>query len=233
MNLFKKFLSQSTNAGLSPRRSFALFTGLAILALTVGGCTKQEAPATASTPPATVSAPAPTLPAPAPAAASAPSASGNIIVTLETNQGTIKLKLFPDVAPKTCENFVGLVQKGYYDGLIFHRVIPDFMIQGGDPTGTGGGGTSIWGKVFDNEVRADTKFDAKGKLAMANAGPNTNGSQFFITTAAYPSLNMHYSLFGEVISGQDVVDKIDHVRTDQGDRPLEKQYIIHATVTKD
>ncbi len=194
----------------SLRPFFSLFS--VTVALVVGACSKETPP-----------------PAPAPAAP-APAKAANIVVTLETNQGIIKLKLLPDVAPKTCENFVGLVQKGYYDGLIFHRVIPDFMIQGGDPTGSGSGGTSIWGRVFDNEVRDDVKFDAKGKLAMANAGPNTNGSQFFITTAAYPSLNMHYSLFGEVLSGQDVVDKIDHTPTDRNDRPLEKQFIIHATV---
>jgi peptidylprolyl isomerase len=220
MNPLKKSLSQRSNAGSSPRRLFARFAGVAAVALAVAACARQDAPAPApsSTPPATVSTPA---------------AAANTIVTLETNQGVIKLKLFPDVAPKTCENFVGLIQKGYYDGLIFHRVIADFMIQGGDPTGTGGGGTSLWGKEFDNEVRAGVGFDAKGKLAMANAGPNTNGSQFFITTAPYPSLDMHYSLFGEVISGQDVVDKIDHTQTDANDRPLEKQYIIHATVGQD
>jgi len=210
MNALIKFPSRLLNYGL-----------LAILA---AGCAKQEVPAASAPTPA---------PAAASTAASSPAASANVVVTLETNQGLIKLKLLPDVAPKTCENFVGLIQKGYYDGLIFHRVIADFMIQGGDPTGTGMGGASLWGKVFDNEVRSDVKFDAKGKLAMANAGPNTNGSQFFITTAAYPSLNMHYSLFGEVISGQDVVDKIDHVKTDANDHPLEKQYIVHATVGKE
>ncbi len=200
----------------SPLRALISLAAAAVM-LAAGACSKETSPAATS--PATP---------PAPAASTA-----NIVVTLETNQGIIKLKLLPDVAPKTCENFVGLVQKGYYDGLIFHRVIPDFMIQGGDPTGTGSGGTSIWGKVFDNEVKADVTFNAKGKLAMANAGPNTNGSQFFITTAAYPSLNMHYSLFGEVLSGQEVVDKIDHTPTDRNDRPLEKQYIIHATVGKE
>jgi len=197
----------------------AIIFGAAALALATFGCAK-ESQSTATAPSSA-----------APAGATTPAT--NIIVTLETNQGIIKLKLFPDVAPKTCENFVGLVQKGYYDGLTFHRVIADFMIQGGDPTGTGSGGTSIWGKEFDNEVKEGVSFDAKGKLAMANAGPNTNGSQFFITCAPYPSLNMHYSLFGEVLSGQDVVDKIDHTATDRGDRPLEKQYIIHATVGKE
>jgi len=217
MNPLKISRALRLNADPFPRHFCACFAFIATLAL-AASCSKQTAPATNST---------------SPSADSTPPASTNTVVTLETNQGVIKLKLFPDVAPKTCENFVGLIQKGYYDGLTFHRVIADFMIQGGDPTGTGEGGASIWGKVFDNEVRADVQFDAKGKLAMANAGPNTNGSQFFITTAPYPSLNMHYSLFGEVISGQDVVDKIDHVKTDPNDRPLEKQYIIHATVGKE
>ncbi|HVU39159.1 MAG TPA: peptidylprolyl isomerase, partial [Opitutales bacterium] len=137
---------------------------------------------------------------------------------------------FPDIAPKACDNFVGLIKKGYYNGTIFHRVIPDFMIQGGDPTGTGAGGTSIWGGTFEDEVRPDVKFDAKGKLAMANSGPNSNLSQFFITTAPYPSLNLHYTLFGEVVSGQNVVDKISHVITNMTDRPMVVQYIIKASV---
>src|SRR6185503_1347446 len=104
------------------------------------------------------------------------------VVELETNQGTIRVKLFLKVAPKTVENFVGLIEKGYYDGIIFHRVIKDFMIQGGDPTGTGRGGESLWGEPFEDEVSSAVKFDRKGLLAMANAGPGTNGSQFFITT---------------------------------------------------
>ena len=203
----------------SPFRVLITLAAAAVV-LAAGACSKETSPTGTS-------------PASTPAPATAAATSANVVVTLETNQGIIKLRLFPDVAPKTCENFVGLVQKGYYDGLIFHRVIPDFMIQGGDPTGTGMGGSSIWGKVFDNEVRPDVTFNAKGKLAMANAGPNTNGSQFFITTAPYPSLNMHYSLFGEVLSGQEVVDKIDHTATDRNDRPLEKQFIIHATVGKE
>jgi peptidylprolyl isomerase len=227
-----KHLSKCSNTGPALRRFFTHFICIATLTLAAAACSKQDVPATSSPPPDAASAPsvpASTTSVPAPT----PPASANIVVSLETNAGVIKLKLFPDVAPKACENFVGLIQKGYYDGLIFHRVIADFMIQGGDPTGTGSGGTSIWGKEFDDEVRPDVTFDTKGKLAMANAGPNTNGSQFFITTVPYPSLNMHYSLFGEVISGQDVVDKIDHTQTDANDRPLEKQYIIHATVGKD
>src|SRR6202050_4057432 len=103
-------------------------------------------------------------------------------VVLETNQGDIELTLFADKAPKTVENFVGLVKKGYYNGLIFHRVIKGFVIQGGDPTGTGSGGTSLWGKDFADEISPDLVFDKQGILAMANRGPDTNGSQFFITT---------------------------------------------------
>lgn len=131
------------------------------------------------------------------------------IVTLETTQGSIELKLFPKIAPKTCENFVGLIKKGYYDGIIFHRIIPEFMLQCGDPTGTGRGGESLWGKAFEDECSAEVRFDKVGLLAMANAGPNTNGSQFFITTAKTPWLNMRHTIFGEVTKGYDVVQKID------------------------
>ncbi|MDD5519148.1 MAG: peptidylprolyl isomerase, partial [Candidatus Omnitrophica bacterium] len=122
----------------------------------------------------------------------------NQIVVLETNQGSIEIRLMPEAAPKACENFTKLVEKGYYNGLIFHRVIKDFMIQGGDPTATGAGGESIWGKPFADEVTPGVKFDKPGSVAMANAGPNTNGSQFFITTAATPWLNMRHTIFGEV-----------------------------------
>lgn len=149
-------------------------------------------------------------------------------VVLETNQGIIEIKLMPEVAPKACENFTKLVEKGYYNGLIFHRVIKNFMIQGGDPTGTGGGGESIWGRSFEDEVVPDVKFDKPGLLAMANAGPNTNGSQFFITTVATPWLNMHHTIFGEVISGYDVVQKIENVKTGANDKPISEQKIIKA-----
>lgn len=149
-------------------------------------------------------------------------------VVLETNQGVIEIKLMPEIAPKTCENFMGLVEKGYYNGIIFHRVIKDFMIQGGDPTGTGRGGESIWGKPFEDEVTKDIKFDRKGLLAMANAGPNTNGSQFFITTVPAPGLNMHHTIFGEVITGYDVVEKIENIETDASDKPVTEQKIIKA-----
>ncbi len=152
----------------------------------------------------------------------------NNIVVLETNQGLIEIKLMPEIAPKACENFTKLVEKGYYNGLIFHRVIKDFMIQGGDPTGTGSGGESIWGKPFEDEVSPMAKFDSVGILAMANAGPNTNGSQFFITTAKTPWLNMRHTIFGEVISGYDVVQKIESVETVGSDRPKKEQKIIKA-----
>lgn len=150
------------------------------------------------------------------------------IVILETNQGKIEIQLFPDIVPKTCQNFMGLVKKGYYDGIIFHRVIKNFMIQGGDPTGTGRGGESIWGKPFEDEVRPDITFNKKGLLAMANAGANTNGSQFFITTAQTPWLNMRHTIFGEVIVGYDVVQKIENTAADDSDRPLTEQKIIKA-----
>ena len=155
---------------------------------------------------------------------------GDMIVVLETNQGNIEIKLFKDAAPKTVENFVGLVKKGYYDGLIFHRVIKQFMIQGGDPTGTGRGGESIWGRSFEDEVKPDVKFDRPGLLAMANSGPNTNGSQFFITTIPTPWLNMKHTIFGEVVSGYENVTKIENTRVGSGDRPVEEQKIIKAYV---
>ncbi len=156
------------------------------------------------------------------------SKKSNPIVVLETNQGNIELELFPEVAPKAVKNFIELSKKGYYDGIIFHRVIKNFMIQGGDPTGTGMGGESIYGGVFDNEYAANVVFDKPGILAMANAGPNTNGSQFFITTVATPHLNGGYTIFGKVINGYDVVKKIENSKTARGDRPVEKQVINRA-----
>jgi len=149
-------------------------------------------------------------------------------VVLETNQGIIEIKLMPDIAPRACENFTKLAEKGYYDGLIFHRVIKGFMIQGGDPTGTGRGGQSVWGKPFEDEVSPAVKFDSVGILAMANAGPNTNGSQFFITTAKTPWLSMKHTIFGTVVSGYEVVQKIEDTAVDASDRPLAPQKIIKA-----
>jgi len=152
------------------------------------------------------------------------------IIVLETNQGKIELKLFPEVAPKACENFISLTEKGYYDDIIFHRVIKDFMIQGGDPTGTGKGGESIWGEPFQDEVKDDVVFDRPGLLAMANAGPNTNKSQFFITTKPTPWLNKKHTIFGEVISGFDVVKKIENLPVDSNKKPLKEQKIIKAYI---
>jgi len=157
----------------------------------------------------------------------------NPIVVLQTNQGDIKLELFPKYAPLAVENFVTHIKKGYYNGLVFHRVIKDFMIQGGDPTGTGRGGKSIWEVPFKDEFYKDVVFDTEGILAMANAGFNTNGSQFFITTNETLWLNGRHTIFGKVIEGMDTVHKIESVKTtprQQGNRPLQKQKIIKAYI---
>jgi cyclophilin family peptidyl-prolyl cis-trans isomerase len=137
--------------------------------------------------------------------------------TMQTNKGAIELELFDDDAPKTVENFTKLARDGFYDGVIFHRIIPDFMIQGGDPTGTGSGGP---GYQFEDEFN-DNKV-VRGALAMANAGPNTNGSQFFIVTAeSCPWLDGKHTVFGRVSSGMDIVDAIEQVETGPGDRPTD------------
>ncbi len=138
--------------------------------------------------------------------------------TMQTNQGTIEIELYDEDAPKTVDNFKKLAGDGFYDGVIFHRVIPDFMIQGGDPTGTGSGGP---GYQFEDE--ANDHGVERGVLAMANAGPNTNGSQFFIVTAdACPWLNGKHTVFGRVTGGMDVVDAISHAETGPGDRPRDE-----------
>ena len=140
---------------------------------------------------------------------------------MNTTHGTIALELFDEDAPKTVENFRKLASDGFYDGIIFHRVIPDFMIQGGDPTGTGSGGP---GYQFEDEFN-DHKV-VRGALAMANAGPNTNGSQFFIVTAdATPWLDGKHTVFGEIVDGMDVVDTIEGSETDARDKPLEAKTI--------
>jgi len=146
--------------------------------------------------------------------------------TLHTNHGAIAIELFDDDAPKTVENFVSLAQAGFYDGVIFHRVIPDFMIQGGDPTGTGSGGP-----VYTFEDEANDRRVVRGALAMANAGPNTNGSQFFIVTAeACPWLDGKHTVFGEVTEGMNVVDTISGLDTDARDRPRENVVIERVSV---
>ncbi len=157
-----------------------------------------------------------------------------LVAAMNTNMGTIKLELFPDIAPKAVENFVTHSEKGYYDEIIFHRVIDKFMIQGGDPTGTGRGGESIWGKPFEDEFSPELRFDGPGYLAMANAGPGTNGSQFFITVAATDWLNDHHTIFGKVIGGMDVVYEISKVKTSKpGDKPLEDVKIINIKIEKE
>lgn len=149
----------------------------------------------------------------------------NKIAVLQTNKGVIKFELLEGDAPKTTENFRLLADKEYYNGVIFHRVIRNFMIQGGDPQGAGYGGESAWGGKFDDEIeRESILYEGpyeKGTVAMANAGPNTNGSQFFIMHEDYP-LPPSYTKFGRVIEGQDVVDEIAGVETNSDDRPLEE-----------
>jgi peptidyl-prolyl cis-trans isomerase A (cyclophilin A) len=167
-----------------------------------------------------------------------------LTATLQTSQGRVVIRLFPDHAPKTVRNFVELAEGGrqwtdpstgrattskLYDGTVFHRVIPDFMIQGGDPLGSGRGGP---GYQFADEIHPDLRFDRPHLLAMANAGPGTNGSQFFITVVPTPWLNGKHTIFGEVIEGADVVDKISRVKTGGQDRPADDVTIESVTVDR-
>ncbi len=154
------------------------------------------------------------------------------IVAIETNQGTFEVTLWPDIAPKATENFLQHAESGYYNGVIFHRIIKNFMIQGGDPTGTGRGGQSIWKAPFEDEFSNEARFDRKGLLAMANSGPKTNGSQFFITTANTPWLNNKHTIFGEVTKGYDIIQKIENTKTGPGDRPIEDVKIVKVTIIK-
>ncbi|CAM3282401.1 peptidylprolyl isomerase [Vagococcus fessus] len=180
------------------------------------------------------------------------------VVTLKTNRGDMTFKLFDEIAPKTVANFVGLVKQGYYDGVIFHRVIPDFMIQGGDPTGTGMGGESIYGSSFEDEFSRDV-FNLRGALSMANAGPNTNGSQFFIVQnqnmpknmlgqmkdagfpeeiineyakGGTPHLDHRHTVFGHIMEGMSVVDDIAGVQRGPQDKPLYDVVIESVEVTE-
>jgi peptidyl-prolyl cis-trans isomerase A (cyclophilin A) len=167
-----------------------------------------------------------------------------LTATLQTSQGRVVIRLFPDHAPKTVRNFVELAEGGrqwtdpatgrettskLYDGTIFHRVIPDFMIQGGDPLGNGRGGP---GYKFADEIHPDLHFDRPYLLAMANAGPGTNGSQFFVTVGPTPWLNGKHTIFGEVIEGADVVDRISRVKTGSQDRPVEDVTIESVTIDR-
>ncbi len=185
---------------------------------------------------------------------------GDVIATIKTNFGSIRVKMLPEAAPKAVENFLTHARNGYYNGIIFHRVINDFMIQGGDPTGTGMGGESIWGDPFEDEFTPDAR-NFRGALSMANAGPGTNGSQFFIVQAGpetidarmfpmlkrqgkefseeavakytemggTPWLDGAHTVFGQVIEGMDVVDKIAAVRVDRSSRPYDEVSIIGIT----
>ena len=157
----------------------------------------------------------------------------NRIANIKTNHGTIRFELLEDESPKTAENFRLLAEAGKYNNVIFHRVIKGFMIQGGDPTGTGRGGQSAWGGRFDDEINRSSELYrgpyTKGTVAMANAGPNTNGSQFFIMHTDYP-LPPSYTKFGRVIEGQDIVDKIATSPTDRGDRPTSDVVMESVTI---
>ncbi|EMR05152.1 Putative peptidyl-prolyl cis-trans isomerase [Bhargavaea cecembensis DSE10] len=186
-------------------------------------------------------------------------AENEALAIIHTNHGPIKVKLFPEQAPKTVENFLTHAENGYYDGIIFHRIIPDFMIQGGDPTGTGMGGESIYGSTFEDEFSPEL-FNLRGALSMANAGPGTNGSQFFIVQAnrvpsqmlgqlegagfpkeiieAYaekggtPWLDQRHTVFGQVVEGLDVVDEIAGVETGAQDKPVEDVVIQSIEILK-
>ncbi|MFQ5537196.1 MAG: peptidylprolyl isomerase [Gemmatimonadota bacterium] len=154
----------------------------------------------------------------------------NPTVTIQTNHGTIVAEMFMDLAPRTAGNFIKLAREGYYDGLIFHRVITDFMIQGGDPTGTGRGGP---GYTIEDEFAPGLRHDAPGIFSMANAGPNTGGSQFFITLVATPWLDGKHAIFGKVVEGMEVVQKIGLIPTAPGDRPVEDVVMEKVTVNEE
>jgi len=149
------------------------------------------------------------------------------IAQFNTNMGNFKIELFEEKAPKTVDNFLKLVEKGFYNGIVFHRVIKGFMIQGGCPDGSGRGGP---GYTIPDEFHPDLKHDFPGTLSMANAGPNTGGSQFFITVAPTPWLDNHHSVFGKVIEGNEIVTNISKVQTDRSDRPLNEIVINSISI---
>ncbi|ETW10065.1 peptidyl-prolyl cis-trans isomerase-like 1 [Aphanomyces invadans] len=149
-------------------------------------------------------------------------------VDFETSMGTFTMELYMQHAPRTCKNIIELARRGYYDNTIFHRIIKDFMIQGGDPTGTGRGGESIYGGKFEDEITPQLKHTGAGVLSMANAGPNTNGSQFFITLAPTPWLDGKHSIFGRISEGMGVVKRIGLVQTGANDKPHDDIRILRA-----
>lgn len=151
---------------------------------------------------------------------------------LTPHQGTIVVELYNDHAPRTCKNFSTLAQRGYYNNVVFHRIIPSFMVQTGDPTGTGRGGQSIYGEKFEDEISTSLKHTGAGILSMANSGPNTNGSQFFMTLAPTPWLDGKHTIFGRVKSGLRVVQRMGLVKTDKEDRPEDEVKILKARVVE-
>ncbi|KAG0124150.1 cyclophilin-like domain-containing protein [Tuber indicum] len=156
-----------------------------------------------------------------------------MLTFIQIKQGSIELELYNDHAPKTCRNFEGLVKRGYYNSCIFHRIIPDFMIQGGDPTGTGRGGSSIYGGKFEDEIHKDLKHTGAGILSMANSGKDTNGSQFFITLAPTPWLDGAHTIFGRVSAGIRIVQRMGMVQRDREDRPVKDVFIIKARIVEE
>ncbi|KZT53487.1 cyclophilin-like protein [Calocera cornea HHB12733] len=154
-------------------------------------------------------------------------------VVLETNMGEIELELYWQHAPKTCKNFSELAKRGYYNNTVFHRIIADFMVQGGDPTGTGRGGTSVFGEKFEDEIHPELRFVGAGILAMANSGPNTNGSQFFLTLAPTPYLDGKHTIFGRVSRGIRVLQRLGAVATDRNDRPREDVKIYKGRIVEE
>ncbi|CAG0880072.1 unnamed protein product [Darwinula stevensoni] len=152
-------------------------------------------------------------------------------VTLHTDVGDIKMELYCDKCPKSCENFLALCASGYYDGSLFHRNIKGFMVQTGDPTGTGKGGSSIWGEKFEDEIKEELRHDARGVVSMANSGPNTNGSQFFITYSKQPHLDLKYTVFGRVIDGMDALEELEKLSVNPKNyRPVTDTRINSVTI---
>jgi cyclophilin family peptidyl-prolyl cis-trans isomerase len=197
-----------------PARSFVLLASFASFLLVAAGCSRDAAPQGA-------------------AATGAP--SGPLFAVMETDKGPIEIELLPAVAPKTVENFRILAQRGYYDGLTFHRIVKGFMIQGGDPTGTGRGGESAWGGMFEDEIDRRSPLYRegykRGSVAMANAGPNTNTSQFFIVHQDYP-LPPSYTIFGKVTKGMEVVDALADTQTTLGADGGKSRPVTPPTIRK-
>jgi peptidyl-prolyl cis-trans isomerase A (cyclophilin A) len=217
-----------------------LLTAFVLFAFIIAGCGKKEESTTTTTPQTTTNTTTPvptkvdtvkkdtaTTKEDANGDEKKTDTKGKNIVKMETTMGTIKIKLFTDKAPSTSQNFIDLVNKKFYDGIIFHRVIDGFMIQGGDPNGNGTGGS---GKVIPDEFKTGLNHNKAGMVSMANRGPNSSTSQFFITLTPQEQLNGSYSVFGEVIDGMDVVKKIGKVKTDSKDKPLTEVKMTKVTM---